>query len=101
MFVSIHAIHLRHAVGVGLLSQKDKIFRDELLNKNMNPEQVNCAVDCTKGCVLGDRCPNLEYKQEASEFINNTSLDKMLEMAEIARMKKLSEPPKWVIPDDI
>ena len=66
----------------------------------MNPE-VNCAVDCANGCVLGDRCPNKEYKQEASEFINSTSLDKMLEMAEIARMKKMSEPPKWVIPDDI
>ncbi|MBE9048382.1 hypothetical protein IQ255_29020 [Pleurocapsales cyanobacterium LEGE 10410] len=67
----------------------------------MNPDQVNCAVDCTNGCVLGDRCPNKEYKNEASEFINSTSLDKMLEMAEIARMKKLSEPPKWIIPDEI
>ena len=67
----------------------------------MNPDQVNCAVDCVKGCVLGDRCPNTEYKKEASNFIKETSLDKMLEMAEIARMKKISEPPKWVIPDDI
>jgi hypothetical protein len=67
----------------------------------MNPDNVNCAVDCVNGCVLGDRCPNKEYQQEATEFINNTSLDKMLEMAEIARMKKLSEPPKWVIPEDI
>jgi hypothetical protein len=68
----------------------------------MNPEQVNCAVDCVNGCVLGDdRCPNIEYKNEASQFIQNTSLDKMLEIAEIARMKKLSEPTKWVIPDDI
>ena len=67
----------------------------------MNPEQVNCEVDCTNGCVLGDRCPNKEYKNEASEFINSTSLDKMIEIAEIAKMKKRSEPPKWVIPDDI
>ncbi|MGF1542219.1 MAG: hypothetical protein ACFCU5_17545 [Pleurocapsa sp.] len=67
----------------------------------MNPDHVNCAVECVDGCILGDRCPNKEYQQEASEFINNTSLDKMLEMAEIARMKKLSEPPKWVIPDEI
>ena len=50
---------------------------------------------------LGDRCPNKEYKNEASEFINSTSLDKMIEMAEIAKMKKRSEPPKWVIPDEI
>jgi hypothetical protein len=67
----------------------------------MNPEQVNCAVDCVNGCVLGDRCPNIAYKNEASQFIQNTSLDKMLEMAEIARMKKLSKPTKWIIPDDI
>lgn len=67
----------------------------------MSSEQVNCAVDCVNGCILGDRCPNKEYQEEASKFIEETSLDKMLEMAEIARMKKLSEPPKWVIPDDI
>ncbi len=67
----------------------------------MNRDQVNCAVDCVKGCILGDRCPNTEYKKEASNFIKETSLDKMLEMAEIARMKKISEPPKWVMPDDI
>ena len=67
----------------------------------MNLNNVNCAVDCLNGCVLEDSCPNKEYQQEASKFIKDTSLDRMLEMAEIARMKKLSEPPKWVIPDDI
>lgn len=67
----------------------------------MNPDQVNCAVDCSGGCVLGDRCPNQEYQHQASNFIKDTSLDKMLEMAEIARMKKISAPPKWVIPDEI
>ena len=64
-------------------------------------QNINCKVDCVNGCVLGDRCPNKEYKEEASKFINDTSLDKMLEIAEIARRKKLTEPPKWVIPDDI
>ena len=67
----------------------------------MNSHQINCAVDCANGCILGDRCPHKEYQQEATKFINNTSLDKMLEIAEIARRKKLTEPPKWVIPDDI
>lgn len=67
----------------------------------MNPPQVNCAVECTSGCILGDICPNVKYKDEAAKFIQNTSLDKMLEMAEIARMKKRSEPPKWIIHDDI
>ena len=62
---------------------------------------VNCQVECVNGCILGDECPNKEYVKEAANFIQDTSLDKMLEMAEIARLKKLAEPPKWVIPDDI
>ncbi|AFZ37154.1 hypothetical protein Sta7437_3656 [Stanieria cyanosphaera PCC 7437] len=61
---------------------------------------VNCAVDCLNGCLLGDRCPNQEYREEASKFIDETSLDQMLEIAEIARMKKLTAPPQWVIPDE-
>lgn len=60
---------------------------------------VNCAVDCVNGCVLGDKCPNKEYAAATANFIDNTSLDKMLEMAEEAVMKKRMAPPKWVIPD--
>ena len=60
---------------------------------------VNCAVECVNGCVLGEKCPNKEYAQSASQFINDTSLDKMLEMAEAARIKKLTAPPQWIIPD--
>lgn len=61
---------------------------------------VNCATDCKNGCILGDECPNKEYAASASKFIKETSLDEMLAIAEAARMKKLVEPPKWVIPDD-
>lgn len=64
-------------------------------------QQVNCQVDCRNGCILGDKCPHLEERQAASQFIEETSLEQMLEMAEAARMKKLMEPPKWVIPEDI
>ncbi|MCT7949540.1 hypothetical protein NG798_07060 [Ancylothrix sp. C2] len=60
---------------------------------------VNCAVECVNGCVLGEKCPNKEYAQSASQFINDTSLDKILEMAEAARIKKLTAPPQWIIPD--
>lgn len=60
---------------------------------------VNCAVECVNGCILGDKCPKREYAAATSSFIENTSLDKMLEMAEEALRKKRSEPPKWVIPD--
>jgi hypothetical protein len=66
----------------------------------MDKQNINCAEACVNGCVLGDDCPNKEYVEEAANFIQDTPLDKMLEIAEIARLKKLSEPTKWVIPDD-
>ena len=62
--------------------------------------QINCATDCVNGCVLGDRCPNRQYAADATKFINETSLDQMLDIAEAARRKKLTEPPKWIIPED-
>lgn len=61
---------------------------------------VNCEIECINGCILGEQCPNQAFVQETSKFIENTSLDKILEMAELARLKKLTEPPKWIIPDD-
>ncbi|NEP89727.1 MULTISPECIES: hypothetical protein [Okeania] len=60
---------------------------------------VNCAEACVNGCVLGDKCPNQEYVKETSKFIDDTPLDKMLEIAEEAVMKKRMAPPKWVIPE--
>ncbi|BAY26095.1 hypothetical protein NIES2100_59060 [Calothrix sp. NIES-2100] len=63
-------------------------------------QKINCAVDCVNGCVLGDKCPNLEFREAAAQFIEDTSLDKMLEMAEERLRRKMMEPPKWVLPDD-
>ncbi len=60
---------------------------------------VNCAEACVNGCILGDKCPKKEYAIDASKFISETSLDKMHEIAEEARRKKLMQPPQWVIPD--
>ena len=64
-------------------------------------QTVNCALECVNGCVLGEDCPNKEYAKEAGQFMQETSLDRMIEIAEEARLKKMSEPPKWVIPDEI
>lgn len=65
---------------------------------------INCAVDCIDGCILGEQCPHKGAKQETSQFIENTSLDDMLEMAaEAVRRKqaeRVSEGPKWVFPED-
>jgi hypothetical protein len=60
---------------------------------------INCAEACVNGCVLGDKCPNREYAESTESFINGTSLDKMLNIAEEAVRKKRMEPPQWVIPD--
>ena len=60
---------------------------------------VDCAVACVNGCVLGDKCPKREYAEATSNFIEHTSLDKMLEMAEEALRRKRTEAPKWVIPE--
>ena len=51
--------------------------------------------------VAEPQIPQEAHVEKASQFINDTSLDEMLEIAEIARRKKLTEPPKWVIPDEI
>lgn len=66
----------------------------------MNPAEINCAEACKDGCVLGDQCPNAEYQENASKFIQETSLDQMLAMAEEAVRKKMMEPPKWVYPEE-
>ena len=60
---------------------------------------VDCAVACINGCILGDKRPKREYAEATSNFIENTSLEKMLEIAEEAVRRKRMEPPKWVIPD--
>lgn len=67
-------------------------------------ETVNCATTCVNGCVLGDKCPNVEYKAQASKFIESTSLDNILKLAEESVRKRMqeraSEPPKWILPED-
>ena len=64
-------------------------------------QNINSQVNSINNPVSNDESAEKEYVGEASKFINETSLDKMHEIAEIARRKKLTEPPKWVIPDDI
>lgn len=65
----------------------------------MEPK-INCAKDCVNGCVLGDKCPNIEFREAAAQFIEDTSLDKMLEIAEERLRRRMMEPPKWVLPEE-
>lgn len=60
---------------------------------------INCAEACVNGCVLGDKCPNREYAAQTEDFISNTSLDQMLEIAEEAIRQKRMQPPTWILPD--
>lgn len=66
----------------------------------MNPTQVNCKEACKNGCILGDQCPNLEYKSQASQFIQETSLDDMLAIADAAIRRRMTQSPRWVFPED-
>lgn len=61
---------------------------------------INCAEACINGCVLGDQCPNREYARSASQFIQETSLEDMIVIAQESLRKKAMEPPKWVLPED-
>ncbi len=65
---------------------------------------INCAEACVNGCVLGEDCPNREYTQQASQFIQDTPLDQMLAIAEEAvrrkTLERASQPPKWILPED-
>ncbi|WP_310430011.1 hypothetical protein [Chamaesiphon sp. VAR_48_metabat_135_sub] len=65
----------------------------------METNTINCSEVCKDGCIQPDRCQNQTHIQSASKFINETSLDKMHEIAEEARRKKMTAPPVWVIPD--
>jgi anti-sigma factor ChrR (cupin superfamily) len=60
---------------------------------------INCAEACVNGCVLGDKCPNLEYKDQAAKFIQEKSLDQIIAVAEEAIRKKRMQPPKWILPE--
>lgn len=61
---------------------------------------INCVEACVNGCILGDKCPHLKYVAQASKFIEETSLDRMHEIADEAFRKKMMQPPKWVIPEE-
>lgn len=53
-----------------------------------DPTSINCAEACVNGCVLGENCPHRAYAAAASKFIQQTSIDRMLEIAEESVRKK-------------
>ena len=51
---------------------------------DLNPATIDCATACANGCVLGEKCPNQEFRDQTAKFIQETSLDQMLAIAEEA-----------------
>ncbi len=66
--------------------------------------EMNCAVECVNGCRLGENCPNKEHAAAVAKFIESTSLDAMLAMADAAvkrrAMERATAPTQWVFPED-
>jgi hypothetical protein len=62
--------------------------------------EINCAVACVNGCVLGDKCPNLKYAKAASKFISDTPLDQMIQIAEESLPDRMLKSNKFVLPDE-
>ncbi|MBW4634339.1 MAG: hypothetical protein KME30_21230 [Iphinoe sp. HA4291-MV1] len=63
----------------------------------MEEDKVNNAETKTDNSASNEE----SHVEAASKFIQETSLEKMHEIAEAARLKKLMEPPKWVYPNDV
>jgi hypothetical protein len=62
----------------------------------METQTVNCAEACVNGCVLGEQCPHRQYLAAASKFIQDTSMDRILEIAEESVRKKMMEPAQFI-----
>ena len=72
-----------------------------LISAIMEANNISETKNNNQESVAEPQIPQEDHLGKASQFINDTSLEEMLEIAEIARRKKLTEPPKWVIPDEI
>ncbi len=67
----------------------------------MEANKISETIKNNQESVTENQMSQEDHLEKTSKFIDETSLDEMLEIAEIARRKKLTEPPKWVIPDEI
>lgn len=65
----------------------------------MSEQVIDCALKCVNGCVLGDQCPHQDYKNAASKFIKNTSIDDILKIAEDSLEKRLTRSPEFIQPE--
>jgi diaminopimelate epimerase len=67
----------------------DGVITPELLPEDVPPaasapetsQTFDCASDCVDGCRQPDACLRTEAQQQVMAFLNNTSLDSMLNLA--------------------
>lgn len=65
----------------------------------MSEKTVDCAVECINGCILGDDCPHQEYKNAATQFISDKSIDDLIKIADDSLVERLTKAPKFELPD--
>ncbi len=53
-----------------------------------DPQTINCKEACVNGCVLGEKCPNLQYLAAVRKFMAETSIDKMREISDARFLPK-------------
>ncbi|MCS7030074.1 MAG: hypothetical protein NZL92_00890 [Gloeomargarita sp. SKYG116] len=50
---------------------------------------INCAEACVNGCVLGEACPHREHLAAALKYVAETSLDRMVEVAQASAPQRM------------
>jgi hypothetical protein len=60
---------------------------------------INCAVDCANGCILGEKCPHREHLAATTQFLQETSMDQILAIAEERVRKKFDERQERTLPE--
>jgi hypothetical protein len=62
-------------------------------------QEINCAVDCANGCILGEKCPHREHLAATTQFLQETSMDQILAIAEERVRKKFTEMQDRTLPE--
>ena len=64
-----------------LISSISPAMQDSIAIAEPDPDLFDCAKDCSDACLRPDNCLRDEAQQKVQAFLNNTSLDSMLNLA--------------------
>jgi hypothetical protein len=65
----------------------------------VDSQGINCTIDCVNGCILGEKCPHREHLAATTQFLQDTSMDQILAIAEERVRKKSNEMQNRTLPD--